>query len=186
MTVKLLKKWLAIKSLPLIIPFEHRYQRVMFARDTEVPLHLVFIASPKYFDEHTELKEVLEKVGPNPRFLTQVDRQRLRDASFRHSSQPGQHGNARLLRRFRRQRSDDLPRMLPRLFSPCRSKTATRITNSPSTASSPTPPSAISSLGTTETSCLSTSNPKSLTTNAMATSACWSAPTSRRWLSTPT
>ena len=62
MTVKLLKKWLAIKSVPLIIPFQHRYQRVMFARDTEVPLHLVFIASPKYFEEHAEQKEVFEKV----------------------------------------------------------------------------------------------------------------------------
>ena len=125
--------------------------------------------------------------GPNPRCLPHVDRQRLRDASFRHSSQPGQHGNARLLRRFRRQRSDDLPRMPSSLFlSPNRSKTPTRITNSPSTASSPTPPSAISSLATTGTSCRPTSNPKSPTTNAMATSACWSAPTSRRWLSIPT
>lgn len=107
MTVKLLKKWLAIKSLPLVIPFERRYQRVMFARDTEVPLHLVFIASPKYFEEHPDLKEVLEKVETGNRW--EVDRHRLRYAPLCDPSLAGQHGDARLFRRFRGQNADVLP-----------------------------------------------------------------------------
>ena len=100
MTVKQLKKWLAIKSLPLIIPYERRYQRVMFARDTEVPLHLVFIADPKYFLSHPEFKTVMEKVGL--KVGCEIDRYRLRDASFCDSSVSRQHGNARVLRHFRR------------------------------------------------------------------------------------
>ena len=50
--------------------------------------------------------------GATSTISSRLDRYRLRHASLRDSSQPGQQGNARLLRRFRRQNPDPLPRIL--------------------------------------------------------------------------
>lgn len=63
MTVKELKKWLSIKSLPLIIPYERSYMKVIFARESGVTLHLILFTSAHYFDEHPEFRESMEKVG---------------------------------------------------------------------------------------------------------------------------
>lgn len=62
MTVRELKKWIIIKSLPPIIPYERRYLKVMFAKDSGVFDHLLFISSKSYLAEHPELKEMLTNV----------------------------------------------------------------------------------------------------------------------------
>lgn len=63
MTVKGLKKWISIKSLPLIVPYERRYMKVMFMKDNEVFDHLLFFSSRKYLMEHPDLQALLEKIA---------------------------------------------------------------------------------------------------------------------------
>ena len=63
MTVKELKKWLSIKSLPLIVPYERSYMKVIFARESGVTLHLILFTSAHYFDEHPEFRESMEKIA---------------------------------------------------------------------------------------------------------------------------
>ena len=63
MTVKELKKWMAIKSLPLIVPYKHRYMKVMFSRDTEVYSQLILFSSTHFLQEHPEVKEMFEKIA---------------------------------------------------------------------------------------------------------------------------
>ena len=63
MTVKGLKKWLAIKSLPLIVPYKHRYMKVMFSRDTEVFSQLILFSSMHFLEEHPDVKAMFEKIA---------------------------------------------------------------------------------------------------------------------------
>lgn len=62
MTVKELKKWISIKSLPLIIPYKRNYMKIMFAKDNGVSDHLLFISNKDYLDDHPDFKVILEKV----------------------------------------------------------------------------------------------------------------------------
>ena len=53
MTVKELKKMIIIKSLPLIIPYQRRYMKVMFAKDSGVFDHQLFIEGKR--DQHSHI-----------------------------------------------------------------------------------------------------------------------------------
>lgn len=63
MTVKGLKKWISIKSLPLIIPYERQYMKVMFMKDNEVFDHLLLFSSSKYLIENPEIKTLFEQIA---------------------------------------------------------------------------------------------------------------------------
>lgn len=62
MTVKELKKWISIKSLPPIIPYQRKYMKIMFAKDNGVFDHMLFISNKEYLPEHPEVRSILEKV----------------------------------------------------------------------------------------------------------------------------
>ena len=61
--MKALKKWMSIKSLPLIIPYERRFMKVMFMKDNEVFDHLLLFSSPKYLIENPEIKALFEQIA---------------------------------------------------------------------------------------------------------------------------
>ena len=63
MTVKGLKKWISIKSLPLIIPYERQYMKEMFMKDNEVFDHFLLFSSSKYLIENPEIKTLFEQIA---------------------------------------------------------------------------------------------------------------------------
>lgn len=63
MTVKLLKKWISLNSLPLIVPYQRKYMKVMFNRDNGVTTHLLFFSSAEYLNDHAETQQLLEKMA---------------------------------------------------------------------------------------------------------------------------
>ena len=63
MTVKLLKKWISLNALPLIVPYQRKYMKVMFNRDNGVRTHLLFFSSADYLSEHAEVRQLLETMA---------------------------------------------------------------------------------------------------------------------------
>ena len=62
MTVKELKKWICIKALPPIVPYQPKYMKLVFAKDNGVSDHMLLISSKEFLEERPDVREILEKV----------------------------------------------------------------------------------------------------------------------------
>ena len=62
MTVRELKKWICIKALPPIVPYQPKYMKLVFAKDNGVSDHMLLISSKEFLEERPDVREILEKV----------------------------------------------------------------------------------------------------------------------------
>ena len=62
-TVKELKKWMGVLSLPLIIPYSQKqFMKVVFSKDIRIFDHLILFGPKDYLSEHEDIRNMFENV----------------------------------------------------------------------------------------------------------------------------